>query len=523
MHEVLSSREAGSLTAMANVTCFRAELLQGVTLSRMHPRSDGSDEFRGMPCRLRLPRAATTPVGRSHNGQHMVDEPKNRNRNCSASLSMQDFPLRSSARHRAKRATACSSDTAVTRKEHSTMSERLPLASSAVRSDVAGGAEPNESRLEPPSSPSRRDSSPSSGPVPVNPSELPSHIAVVMDGNARWAEKRGLPTVMGHERGVEAFRRLVRTCYEWGIPAVTVYAFSTENWQRPEAEVSFLLSTMEQVLKADLPELIERGIQLRFIGNLDTLPSGLQRQIHTAMRATRSHTRLVLTVALSYGGRQDIVQACRRLVGAVMDGSISEEAITEELFAQYLDTAWLPAHVARLGEEGSAEGGSHPGGPRAHDGGGTRAGISAGMSPLMASSSSSRDAAGASSRSNGAAINGHHAHATGGMEVAESGGLVAREDSSRLGDSSEGGPAMAGGTGRADASSAASNVLHVGDPDLLIRSSGEQRMSNFLLWQCAYTELYFTDTLWPDFSADDLRDALLAYKARTRRLGRRIP
>ncbi|MEN9206692.1 MAG: isoprenyl transferase [Gloeomargarita sp. GMQP_bins_120] len=235
-------------------------------------------------------------------------------------------------------------------------------------------------------------------PEDLDPQRLPRHVAVIMDGNGRWAQKRHLPRVMGHQQGVAALKELVRCCRDWGIPHLTCYAFSTENWGRPALEVEFLLTLFERVLRQELDELIREQVRLEFVGHLAALPPRLQAQIAEAVELTRHQERVRLTVATNYGGRQEIVQACRALARRVQRGELDPEDIDENQFAQHLYTAC--------------------------------------------------------------------------------------------------------------------------DPDLLIRTSGEMRLSNFLLWQVAYAELYVTDTLWPDFDRACFHQALRAFQQRQRRFGR---
>ncbi len=224
---------------------------------------------------------------------------------------------------------------------------------------------------------------------------LPKHIAIIMDGNGRWALRRGLPRVAGHKRGAENVRRMTEACRQLGIPALTLYAFSDENWGRPKDEVGFLMDMLGSFLKAEIATMKANGIRFRTIGRIERLPAGARRWIEKAVSETAANTSLVLNLALSYGGRGEILEAIKRMQ-AEQGGA---GALTEEVFASYLDTAGLP------------------------------------------------------------------------------------------------------------------------DPDLIIRTSGEKRISNFLLWQAAYAELYFTDTLWPDFEEKDLLAAIIDYQGRQRRFG----
>jgi undecaprenyl diphosphate synthase len=237
-------------------------------------------------------------------------------------------------------------------------------------------------------------------PADLDPQLLPRHVAVVMDGNGRWAQKRGLPRSVGHQRGVAALKELVRCCHDWGIPLLTVYAFSTENWGRAREEVDFLMTLFEQVLWQELEEMMEQGVRIQFAGQLSALPPSLQEAIGQAVECTQHNESLCLTVALNYGGRQEILEACRSIATLVQQGLLQPDQIDEALFSQFLYTNGLS------------------------------------------------------------------------------------------------------------------------DPDLLIRTSGEMRLSNFLLWQMAYTEQYFTPILWPDFDRAAFHQALLSYQSRQRRFGK---
>jgi undecaprenyl diphosphate synthase len=224
-------------------------------------------------------------------------------------------------------------------------------------------------------------------------------VAVIMDGNGRWARQRGLPRVMGHRAGVEALKRTLRLCSDWGIGALTAYAFSTENWNRPGEEVSFLMTLFERVLARELEGLMREQVRIRFLGDLEALPERLQALIADATARTATNHGIHFNVCTNYGGRRELVRAARRLAEQVAAGQLDPAAIDEDRFAAELHTA----------------------------------------------------------------------------------GEV--------------------------------------DPDLLIRTSGEQRISNFLLWQLAYAELHLTDILWPDFDATALQAALLDYQGRSRRFG----
>ncbi len=237
-------------------------------------------------------------------------------------------------------------------------------------------------------------------PADLDKSRLPKHVAVIMDGNGRWAKRRGLPRIMGHQRGVDALKDLLRCCKDWGIPALTAYAFSTENWGRPLEEVEFLMTLFERVLRRELKEMIAENVRIRFVGNLKTLPQSLQDEIERSMNDTKENWEIQFTVATNYGGRQEIVQACRAIASKVQQGLLQADQIDEDLFESYLYTAGIP------------------------------------------------------------------------------------------------------------------------HPDLLIRTSGEMRISNFLLWQMAYGEIYVTQTLWPDFDRVQFHKALSAYQQRERRFGK---
>jgi undecaprenyl diphosphate synthase len=237
-------------------------------------------------------------------------------------------------------------------------------------------------------------------PLDLKPELLPKHVAVIMDGNGRWAKRQGLPRIMGHKRGVDALKDLLRCCQDWGIQALTAYAFSTENWKRPREEVDFLMTLFQRVLRQELREMVEENIQIQFVGNLQALPKSLQAEISRSMAATEKNSGIRFSVATNYGGRQEIVEACRAIAQKVQQGLLQPDEISEEVFEGHLYTAGIT------------------------------------------------------------------------------------------------------------------------DPDLLIRTSGEMRLSNFLLWQMAYGEIYITDTLWPDFNRVEFHRALCAYQQRERRFGK---
>ena len=228
---------------------------------------------------------------------------------------------------------------------------------------------------------------------------LPRHIAIIMDGNGRWAKSRGLPRIAGHRRGAEAVRRTLVAAGEIGIPYLTLFGFSSENWKRPHEEVDDLMGLLRHYLRGEIAELHKNGVRLRVIGDRARLSADIVAMIANAEALTRDNPGVNLTIALSYGGRAEIVAATRAVAADVAAGRIALDAIDERLIAGYLFTADLP------------------------------------------------------------------------------------------------------------------------DPDLLIRTSGEQRISNFLLWQCAYAELVFTKTLWPDFGRADLEQAIAEYGGRDRRYG----
>ncbi|MEJ2384529.1 MAG: isoprenyl transferase [Xanthomonadales bacterium] len=229
---------------------------------------------------------------------------------------------------------------------------------------------------------------------------MPSHVAIVMDGNGRWAEQRKRPRTFGHQAGQKALRRVVEHCGQIGVPELTVFAFSSENWRRPRKEVQRLMELFMRALDKETRELDENGVRLRFIGDLDRFSPELRERVRKATALTAANRRLTLNVAVNYGGRWDIVSAARDIAADVAAGRLQPEAIDERLFAS----------------------------------------------------------------------------------------RVALSDSP--------------------------------DPDLFIRTGGEMRISNFLLWQSAYTEFYFTPVLWPDFDGDTLDEAIAAYRSRERRFGR---
>ena len=227
----------------------------------------------------------------------------------------------------------------------------------------------------------------------------PVHVAIIMDGNGRWAQGRGRPRIEGYRRGMETVREVVKGSIELGIEYLTLYGFSIENWKRPAAEISSLMGLLRLYLRQEIKELDQRGVRMRFIGQRSLLADDIVSLIEEAEEKTKSNTALNLVVALSYGARQEITAASRSIAQRVGSGELDISTIDETVISQHLETAGMP------------------------------------------------------------------------------------------------------------------------DPDLVIRTSGEQRISNFLLWQVAYAELVFTDTLWPDFSQEDLRDAINEYHRRERRYG----
>ncbi|MGC1854448.1 MAG: isoprenyl transferase [Candidatus Aquirickettsiella sp.] len=238
-----------------------------------------------------------------------------------------------------------------------------------------------------------------STPDTVHELKRPRHIAIIMDGNGRWAKRRHLPRMLGHQEGVKAVRKVIKLCGEIGIEVLTLFAFSSENWQRPEQEVNYLMTLFLNTLKNEIDKLAKNNVQLRMVGNLEGFNQPLREWIGKSQALTAKNTGLKLVIAVNYSGQWDIVQAAQKVVDEVKSGTLETEILTRGIFANYLSLADLPG------------------------------------------------------------------------------------------------------------------------VDLLIRTSGEYRISNFLLWQLAYTELYFTDTLWPDFDEQELNKALYFYAQRERRFG----
>jgi undecaprenyl diphosphate synthase len=235
--------------------------------------------------------------------------------------------------------------------------------------------------------------------TPLDPAKLPVHLAVIMDGNGRWAQQRMLKRIVGHQRGAETVKMVVEQSHLLGIKYLTLFAFSSENWSRPALEVRALMTLLKKYIRQETARMMRKNIRYNVIGNRSDLPDDVNETLDEAISKTANNTGMVLTLALSYGGRQELCRAAARMAQDAAAGTLAIQDITPELFGSYLDTGGIP------------------------------------------------------------------------------------------------------------------------DPDLLIRTSGEMRISNFLLWQLAYTELYFTDTNWPDFTINELHKALLDYQSRERRFG----
>jgi len=233
----------------------------------------------------------------------------------------------------------------------------------------------------------------------IDPKKLPKHVAVIMDGNGRWAKKRGISRIRGHQKGADTVREIVRASREIGIPWLTLYAFSEENWKRPEAEIKALMKLLRRFLKRELKEMVEKGIRLQSIGRTEKLPEDTRKILLETVRKTSNNKDMVLTLALSYGGRQEILDAIKKIVTKIERREMALEEISEQLVSDHLYATDMP------------------------------------------------------------------------------------------------------------------------DPDLLIRTSGEYRISNFLLWQIAYTEIYITPTLWPDFGKEEYLEAIKNFLHRERRFG----
>ena len=234
----------------------------------------------------------------------------------------------------------------------------------------------------------------------LNLAKLPQHVAVIMDGNGRWAKQRNLPRIEGHRRGANALKEMLRYCKDLGIKTLTAYAFSTENWGRPTGEVSFLMGLFERLLQKELKEMEAEGVCINFIGDLSPLPTSLKTEMLRSMERTKNNEGVFFNVAINYGSRHEMLKACKEIAVKVQRGELSAEEIDDRTISQHLYTSGSP------------------------------------------------------------------------------------------------------------------------DPDLLIRTSGEMRLSNFLLWQLAYTEIYVTDTLWPDFDGEQFDLALESFQQRDRRFGK---
>ena len=234
----------------------------------------------------------------------------------------------------------------------------------------------------------------------IDRAKLPKHVAVIMDGNGRWARQKGLPRIEGHRRGATVLKEMLRYCKDLGIKTLTAYAFSTENWGRPQTEVSFLMGLFERLLQKELKEMAEEEVCINFIGDLTPLPESLQLEMRRSMESTKNNQGVFFNVAINYGSRHEMINACKAIAEKVQQGELSAEEIDDNTISQHLYTSGSP------------------------------------------------------------------------------------------------------------------------DPDLLIRTSGEMRLSNFMLWQLAYTEIYVTDTLWPDFDSEQFDRAIESFQQRDRRFGK---
>jgi undecaprenyl diphosphate synthase len=234
----------------------------------------------------------------------------------------------------------------------------------------------------------------------IDPNKIPEHVAIIMDGNGRWAKQKGHLRIFGHKHGVRTVRNVIEAAADLGIKYLTLYAFSTENWNRPAAEVNALMELLVNTIKGETPTMMENGIKLEAIGNVERLPASCNKQLQETVNTTKDNDQMTLILALSYSGRWDIIEAVRKIAADVSKGILKPEQINEEVLNAALNTAAYP------------------------------------------------------------------------------------------------------------------------NPDLLIRTSGEQRLSNFLLWEIAYSEIHFTPVLWPDFKPDDLYKAVLDYQGRERRFGK---
>ena len=313
-------------------------------------------------------------------------------------------------------------------------------------------------------------------------SDVPRHVAIIMDGNARWAEKRRLPPRVGHENGVESLRAVVRCASAWGIKVVSVYTFSIENWSRGPPEVDGLLELLETTLREDAENLMRNDVKVAVMGDLSRVKPSLRRAVEETVEMTKENQGVVLNVALSYGGRQDIVNAAKDMAEAVKFGSLRIEDISQETFMRYLGTA----NVLKEGEEDFFDDDriDRKSGPLESD-------------PLG-------DYAGVGERF---VVNGGH-HTSSSSSASSSSSSSSQQQQQQQQEK-----------GNTLSSLRAARSLQ--NPDLLIRTSGEQRLSNFMLFEMAYTELYFTDAMWPEFGEAELRRAIFAYAKRDRRFGSR--
>lgn len=234
----------------------------------------------------------------------------------------------------------------------------------------------------------------------IDPTRIPEHVAIIMDGNGRWAKKQGFLRIFGHRQGVDTVRNVVETAAEMGVKYLTLYAFSTENWSRPKVEVNALMELLVDSIRKETPRLMQNGIRLETIGNVEQLPEGCNKTLKETVEATKNNSRMTLILALSYSGRWDIIEAVRKIAADVKNGLLDPETIGESDLNAALNTARYP------------------------------------------------------------------------------------------------------------------------NPELLIRTSGEQRISNFLLWEIAYSEIHFTKVLWPEFSTEDFYKAILDFQGRERRFGK---
>lgn len=235
--------------------------------------------------------------------------------------------------------------------------------------------------------------------IEIDIENIPKHIAIIMDGNGRWAKKRKLPRTMGHKAGVETIRRVLKEADKLGVKYMTLYAFSTENWKRPKDEVNALMKLLIQYLRQEINELHKNGVKINVLGDISKLPLECQKEINSSVVKTENNTGITMNIALNYGGRDEIIRATKLILEDILSGKIKKEDIDDNIFEEHLYTKGIP------------------------------------------------------------------------------------------------------------------------DPDIIIRPSGEQRLSNFLLWQCAYSEFWYSDICWPDFKEEDLRKAIYDFQNRDRRFG----